>query len=116
MFAFRNGVVMCIKNSINLESDLKGYTRNLNRDDTIKNNYQLHSVIAPKVYYPSNQTTFTSESLTTHPAWQYRDLSQMRPDYLFLDPQENVCFQFEHNMDTNILEKDYYNLKTYKKI
>jgi hypothetical protein len=104
------------QNSINLESDLKGYTRNLNRDDTIKNNYQLHSVIAPKVYYPSNQTTFTSESLTTHPAWQYRDLSQMRPDYLFLDPQENVCFQFEHNMDTNILEKDYYNLKTYKKI
>ena len=99
------------KNSVNLESDLKGYSRNLNRDDVVKNNYKLHSSNSPMMNFPVNNVNVTSETLTTHPAWLYRDLSHMRPDYLFLDPQEHVCFQFDNNLDTNILEKDHYNLK-----
>ena len=104
------------QNSVNLESDLKGITRNVNRDDIIKNNYKLHSSNSPQIYFPTSNVNMTSESLTTHPAWKYRDLSHMRLQYLFLDPQEHVCFQFDNNLDTNILEKDYYNKKIYKKI
>lgn len=104
------------QNTVNLESDLKGYTRTLNRDDSLKNNYKIHSTHSSPISYPVEETNITSETLSTHPAWQYRDLPQMRPQHLHFDPQEHVCYHFEHNMDTNILEKDHYNSKTYKKI
>jgi len=27
---------------------------------------------------------------------------------LFLNPQENVCYPFENNLNTSLLEKDYF--------
>jgi hypothetical protein len=59
------------------------------------------------VKYP-NDKYHTDQSRATHPAWTFRDKQQMRYDILFLNPQENVCLPFENNLNTTLLEKDYF--------
>ena len=92
-------------NTINLESDLRGLTRKINRDDIKINSYTKHSVRSNKVSYPSQAPT-TDQSRVTHPAWQFRDLEQVNWMTLPLDPQENICIPFTNNLSTRILEKD----------
>jgi len=91
-------------NTINLESDLMGLTRNLTKDcDT--NNYSKSAVKSQPVEYPSHNP-FTEQSRATNPAWWYRDLEQNHKYILPLNPQENTCFPFQNNLNTRILEKD----------
>lgn len=94
-------------NSINLESDLRGLTRQLNNDCKDENDYTKHSVKSKKVAYPSCLPS-TEQPRATHPAWTARDLEQVDWYVLPLDPQENVCIPFQNNLSTRILEKDYY--------
>jgi len=54
---------------------------------------------------------YTEESRATNPAWWYRELEQSDRYYLPLNPQENTCFPFENNLNTRILEKDYFTPK-----
>jgi hypothetical protein len=96
-------------NSINLESDLRGLTRNLNRDNITLNEYKSKKITGNKINYPT-KTAFTDQSRTTHPAWTTRDLEQVNWSFLPLDPQKNTCVPFENNLSTRILEKDYYTL------
>lgn len=92
-------------NVINVESDLKGMSRTTTRDCTNYNDYKLFKTQTDKVDYPSFDL-ITEQSRATHPAWTARDLEQVNWYYLPLDPQENVCFPFENNLNTRILEKD----------
>lgn len=94
-------------NTINLESDLKGLTRSANKDCLNENDYKSHSVYTRQLEYPSC-LSFTEQSRAIMPAWTVKDLEQSNWDYLPLDPQENVCFTFQNNLSTRILEKDYY--------
>ena len=94
-------------NSINLESDLMGLTRNLNRDCMKPNNYKKHEVRSNKVVYPQCNP-ITDQTRASHPAWEVRDLEQPFWSILPLNPQKNVCFPFKHNQSTRILEKDYF--------
>ena len=94
-------------NTINLESDLRGLTRNANRDCLEENEYRLHKVSSSAVSYPSCNP-ITEQPRATHPAWMARDLEQVQWAILPLDPQENVCMPFQNNLDTRKLEKDYY--------
>lgn len=48
------------------------------------------------------------ESRTSLPAWTFRDKTQYREDYLFMDPQRNIWFKFDNNCPTRMLEKDHY--------
>ena len=100
-------------NSTNIESDLRGLTRNLNRDNMCMNNYKKKSVSSSHVNYDTEKSIWTDQSRVTHPAWHYRDSEQYRPNHLFYDPQENVCMPFYNNLNTRILEKDYYEPKTF---
>jgi hypothetical protein len=93
-------------NPINLESDLLGLSRPLNRDCE-KNNYKTHSVNSFKVLYPTCNPT-TEQPRATNPAWTARDLEQVNWSILPLNPQENTCIPFQNNLNTRILEKDYY--------
>ena len=52
----------------------------------------------------------TKQSRASHPAWMVRTTKNNRSDFLLEDPQKNVEFPFLANLDTNILEKDYYNI------
>ena len=97
-------------NTIDVQSDLMGLTRNLNRDTINKN---IHSDKAPhsaQIEY-SSYKPYTDESRATHPVWMYRDLEQTKYPLLPLDPQEHTCIPFENNLSTRILEKDNFKPK-----
>ena len=93
-------------NDINLENDLRGLSRRLNRDDVDANNYKTYAANGYKKSYPIQKDTLVDESRATHPAWCYRDLEQSRWETPFLNPQANVEKGFQSNIQTRILEKD----------
>lgn len=93
-------------NTTNLESDLMGLTRPLNLDCT-ENNYKDNEVKTDAIAYPTCNP-FTEQSRATDPAWWYRDLEQNHRYILPLNPQENTCIPFQNNLNTRILEKDYF--------
>ena len=97
-----------LTNTVNLESDLRGLTRPLNRDLLNYNDYTVHSVPSSKVAFQSEQP-FVEESRATHPAWSFRDLEQSRWEQPLLNPQDKVeNTQFHTNIQTRILEKDHF--------
>jgi len=93
-------------NTTNLESDLMGLSRKLTHDCN-ENNFMTNEVKSDKIEY-DNCIPFTEQSRATNPAWQYRDLEQVNWSILPLDPQENTCIPFQNNLNTRMLEKDYY--------
>jgi len=98
-------------NSINLESELLGYDRDVSRDCLGKDEYDKTNVKSEKVSYPNCNVIFTNQPRTSHPAWMVRDLEQVDWYYPPLDPQMNVCIPFENNLSTRIIEKDYFTPK-----
>jgi len=98
-------------NTINLESDLLGVNRQLNRDCLGKDNYKNYNVPNEAIQYPSCNALYTEQSRATNPAWWYRDIEQVDWYYPPLNPQENTCLPFHNNLSTRILEKDYFTPK-----
>jgi hypothetical protein len=96
-------------NTAQLESDLFGITRNLGKDCLGKDEYSRTQIQSSPAVYPNNKSLSTEQSRAIMPAWTARDLEQDHRYYLPLDPQENVCFRFENNLSTRILEKDHFN-------
>mgnify|MGYP006156764605 CR=1 FL=1 len=94
-------------NTINLESDLMGLSRSLNKDCVELNNYKNHEASSRDVGYGSCQP-FTEQPRASMPAWTTRDLEQNRFEVLPLNPQENLCYPFHNNLNTRLLEKDYF--------
>jgi len=92
-------------NAINLESDLFGMSRRLNRDEIEVNDYQKTAANAPENYYESTQP-FIEESRASHPAWMYKDLEHSRWESPFLNPQNGLEMRFPSNIQTRIIEKD----------
>ena len=94
--------------AIDIDSDLRGVTRKLTKYCS-SYEYPFKGVVKSKrIKYPTCKKPVTHESRVTHPAWMYRDLEQYRPDPLFLNPQENVCMPFHNNLNTRLLERDYF--------
>lgn len=95
-------------NSVNLESDLRGMSRQLGRDCLGKDNYETNVVMSDPISYPSTAKLTTEQSRAIMPAWTARDLEQVDWYTLPLDPQENTCIPFLNNLDTRMLEKDHF--------
>ena len=91
-------------NSINLESELLGLYKPLTRDCY---QYQNFNVPTQEKSYPKAMP-FTDQTRATNPAWTARDLEQVNWYILPLDPQENVCIPFQNNLNTRLLERDYF--------
>tara|TARA_B100001093_G_C26636482_1_gene931184 strand:- start:513 stop:995 length:483 start_codon:yes stop_codon:yes gene_type:complete len=98
-------------NTVNVESDLMGMTRTLNRDCNNTNNYISQSVHSMPLQY-SEAESFVDETRSTLPAFEFREVPNERWDFPLMDPQINVCKQFENNINTRILEKDYYKINS----
>jgi hypothetical protein len=94
-------------NTVNLESDLIGLTRPLQRDNVDTNNYKTQSVSSSQIPY-STKNPFVEESRASHPAWMYRDLEHPRWETPIINPQANLEKPFHDNIQTRILEKDFY--------
>jgi hypothetical protein len=95
-------------NSINLESELLGVNRPLNRDCLGKDEYQKFNFKSKPIQYPVCTALTTEQSRTIMPAWTARDLEQVDWYYPPLNPQENTCIPFQNNISTRILEKDFF--------
>ena len=95
-------------NFVHLESDLRGMTRHLNRDNIDMNNYQTTAVTSQIVQNYPVQAPFVLESRASHPAWIYRNREQPRWEEPWINPQAHVEKDFYDNIQTRILEKDYY--------
>ena len=80
----------------------------MNKDCLGKDEYQKFRYKSERINYPTNNKLFTDESRATDPAWMLRDKEQVDWYYLPLNPQENTCMPFLNNLNTRILEKDYY--------
>jgi hypothetical protein len=93
-------------NTINLESELLGVNRQLNKDCLGKDNYVRYNVPSEPIKYPNCNNLFTEQSRVIMPAWTARDLEQVDWYYPPLNPQENVCLPFQNNLNTRILEKN----------
>jgi hypothetical protein len=91
--------------TVNLESDLLGLTRKINRDLVDVNDYKQHASVSSENSYRSAQP-FVEESRATHPAWMYKDLEQPRWESPFLNPLNGLEKRFQDNIQTRILEKD----------
>jgi len=98
-------------NTINLESELRGVNRHLNKDCLGVDNYQEYNVPNDPISYPTCNNVFTEQSRATNPAWWYRDLEQTDWYYLPLNPQVNTCMPFQNNLSSRILEKDSFTPK-----
>jgi hypothetical protein len=94
-------------NAVNLESDLRGLTRRLNHDQIELNEYKSMATGGRSVYYPSSPA-FVDESRATHPAWMYRNMEIDRWEEPWLNPQAGLEKKFHDNIQTRILEKDYF--------
>lgn len=94
-------------NTVNLESDLKGMTRRINRDYIDVNDYLQHSAASDThaIQY-SAQPSYVDESRTTHPVWMYRGCELNRWESPIHNPQLNLEKGFNENIQTRILEKD----------
>jgi hypothetical protein len=98
-------------NTINLESDLLGVNRQIGRDCLGKDNYKSYNVPNEPIKYPTCTNLFTEQSRAIAPAWMVRDKEQVDWYYPPLNPQENTCMSFSNNLNTRILEKDYFTPK-----
>ena len=94
-------------NTVNLESDLLGLTRPLNRDLVDINDYKINCVPTSQPTYRSSQP-FIEESRASHPAWMFRDLEHSRWETPFLNPLNGLEKGFHENIQTRILEKDLF--------
>lgn len=102
-------------NSIDLESELKGYTHPICKNTVYDTpQYRFHKEEHPLLWCPldtnANPKTRieTDESRASVPAWQFRDANQSRTEYLPLNPQDAAIVPFEINVQNRILEKEYY--------
>jgi hypothetical protein len=103
------GANLC-SNAIELESDFRGLTRKLNHDLVEENEYKKHKAHTDSYLYDS-ANPIVDESRATHPAWMYRDAEQTRWEYPWINPQDNFERVFPWNVQTRILEKDFYTPK-----
>ena len=92
-------------NAINLESDLRGLTRKLNRDEIQKNTHIPNGIkMEPRPMAGLNNTT-TDQTRVTHPTWWSRDVKQQRNEHLFYDPQEYLESEFVSNVSSRYEQK-----------
>lgn len=104
-------------NTVNLESDLLGLTRKANHNGLDSREYKNYSVSSHTVSFPTKQP-IVEESRASHPAWMYKDLEQNNWSFPQLNPQHalgtfgqgsfGLQKQFNENVSTRILEKDYF--------
>lgn len=94
-------------NIVNLESDFWGLSRPLNRDLVDLNDYKKAAPpVFPIVY--GSQEPYVQESRVSCPAWMFRNTPMDRWEQPWINPQANTELRFPNNIQTRILEKDYY--------
>ena len=90
-----------------IESDLRGLSRKLARDNITTNDYKKAAAQYNPIMYPG-EDPFIEESRATHPAWKYKDLEQTRWDTQILPPLQDIARNPEFEISSRKLAKDGY--------
>jgi len=103
-------------NSIDIDNEFKGLNRTLNRDFI---NLNKHDELkqCEQVEYSEEEKTVVDQSRATHPAWEVRNTlnDDTSFQYLHYNPQNVNTFQFNNNLNSRILEKDYYKMNQFNR-
>lgn len=95
--------------SVDIQSSLLGIDKYVNRDCLEPEKYKKQTVYASPIDYPVCDNFLTTEqSRSIMPAWTARDLPQNHAYILPNNPQSHTEMPFEQNIQTRVLEKDYY--------
>ena len=101
-------------NMMDINSDLRGMTRPLNKDFIEINEYKKFSV-APNLANanPVVVNYITDETRATNPAWVLKEHESNRFELPFINPVDMTFLKkpFYENLNTRILEKDYFKPK-----
>ena len=89
-------------NFFDLERELQNPSSNLK--DCLNFKEEKLMTISKETNEVKNE--ITCQSRATHPICEFRELETNNFNYLFMNPQENVCFPFQNNISTRIIEKD----------
>lgn len=95
-------------NAIGVEGDLWGLTRRLTHDDINRNDYKKNAVYAMAKSVSVNSNVMVDESRTSLPAFLFRETEMYRWETPFLNPQANLEIPFNNNLQSRIIEKDYW--------
>ncbi len=95
-----------MKNTTDLESDLRCITKKLNHYDNV--HYKKFKEPQQNINDYPTISEIVDESRTTHPAWIYRDLEQNHWNKHLMNSHYIHEIPFSNNMNTRILEKDNY--------
>jgi hypothetical protein len=106
MRAAKWGANFC-NNMMDINSDLRGLTRPLNRDLPDYNSHVKQGVKPSQITY-GDRNYITDESRATLPAWTFRDIEINRWETPLLNPLDQLEKPFHHNLNTRILERDYF--------
>lgn len=88
---------------VDISSELDGRNRVLTHEGP---KHRLGSALkTEKKSYPTMKP-YVDETRTTHPAFIYRDLEQVRWEYPLLNPQEHISPKFHTNESTRIQQKN----------
>jgi hypothetical protein len=97
-------------NSVDIEAELFGLSRKLNRDSVENYHHADRASLASRtnemIRCPTRNGSAVEQSRATHPAWMLRDAERDNWKMLHFDPQENVFMPFFNNLNTRVIEKD----------
>ena len=94
-------------NAIDVENDLRGLSRYLNRDETTRNDYKSNAVaLKERGYSSGTRSNITDETRATNPAWWHKEQQQYRPDHLFHDPRDGAIVSFNNNISSRTEQKN----------
>ncbi len=99
-------------NAVDLESNLFGI-RKLGRDCLGKDEYNKSPVDSKPMQYPNNSKLYVEQPRAIAPAWELKGAPNTREKpYVFFDPLHEPKISFQQDVQTRILEKDYFNPKS----
>lgn len=93
-------------NLLEVNNYLRGLNKTLCRDSKPSNIDDSCTPLFDNQYNIINN--FTDESRSTNPAWELRGLEQNNLPHLHFNPQEKTEIPFLNNLNTRMLEKDYF--------
>jgi hypothetical protein len=98
-------------NSLSVENELRNLNRPLTRDLNAYKRVDSHS----QSYQFPVKSFNIDESRASLPAWTFRDKNNNHFDYPMNETQNNKSMNipFQNNLQTRILEKDFYTSKYY---
>jgi hypothetical protein len=95
-------------NRIDLESDLHGQTRRINRDRLGTSEYTSYAIPIQSAVTYRRENPFVEETRASHPAWMYRGIEIPRWEEPWINPQSLGAIEkpFRDNISTKTLDRD----------